>query len=84
MLNDDIEYTHDPLFGTPIDQGARCVPGPSTPSIEKPYQAIDRACRDLARVARELRESAAVLGLDLSEKDIRTAIYKRIAKALGD
>ncbi len=139
MLNDDIEYTHDPLFGTPIDQGARCVPGPvesstthpsadwtyrphpwhrhrhyigdipwspalvpypvipalptiittttantPVPSAGKPHQAIDRACRDLANAAHELRESAEALGLDLSEKDIRTAIYKRMAKALGD
>jgi len=141
MFNDDIEYTHDPLFGTPIDQGVRFDPGPvesstthpsadwtyrphpwhphrpyigdmpvhpttypypypvipappttiitttantPAPSAEKPHHVIDRACHDLAIAARELRESAEALGLDLSEKDIRTAIYKRVAKAIGD
>jgi len=84
MLNDDIEYTHDPLFGTPIDQGARFVPGSPAPTPEKPHQAIDRACRDLASAARNLRESAEALGLDVTDEDIRTAIYRRVAKALKD
>lgn len=139
MLNDDIEYTHDPLFGTPIDQGTQRAPGPAelstthpsadwtyrphpwhrhrhyigdipwspalvpypvipappriittttantpVPSAEKPHQAIDRACRDLASAARNLRESAEALGLDVTDEDIRTAIYRRVAKALKD
>jgi len=30
------EYTHDPIFGGPVDQGARCVPGPVEPSTTYP------------------------------------------------
>lgn len=30
------EYTHDPIFGGPIDQGARYVPGPVEPSTTYP------------------------------------------------
>jgi len=30
------EHIHDPIFGTPIAQGARCVPGPVEPSTTHP------------------------------------------------